>query len=74
MQDFVLVCEVGDLVSPDAGIVEALARLRLAAQRLGGDIVLRGADDDLIGLIAFMGLAEVIRCDGSGVEVRGKPE
>jgi hypothetical protein len=70
----VVVCDVGGLESADAGTVEALARLRLVARRVGGDILLRGATDELIGLIAFMGLADVIRCGGSGLETRGQPE
>jgi ABC-type transporter Mla MlaB component len=52
-------CEV-DSVAPDAVTVEALARLRLAAQRRGCRIRLRNASPELLELVAFMGLRDVL--------------
>ena len=50
---------------PDLDAVDALARLALAARRLGCAIRLRDADPDLAGLLALVGLAR---------EVVGEPE
>ena len=52
-------CDV-DGVGVDAGTVDALARLQLAAHRRGCVIRLRGASDELRALVAFMGLADVL--------------
>jgi len=51
-------------VDPDAVTVDALARLQLAARRHGCQIRLRRASDELLELVAFMGLADVcVTCD-----------
>ena len=50
-------------VEPDAVTVDALARLQLAASRTGCRVVLRHASDDLLELVAFMGLADVLGDD-----------
>ncbi|HZL49273.1 MAG TPA: hypothetical protein VFC30_09710 [Solirubrobacteraceae bacterium] len=55
-------CEVAD-VATDAVAVDALARLALAARRRGCAIHLCGASPELGALVAFMGLAEVLRED-----------
>jgi ABC-type transporter Mla MlaB component len=47
-------------VEADAVTVDALARLQLAAQRLGCRVRLENASDDLRDLIAFMGLQDVV--------------
>ena len=47
-------------VEPDAVTVDALARLQLAANRSGCRVVLRRASDDLLALVAFMRLADVL--------------
>jgi ABC-type transporter Mla MlaB component len=52
-------CDVAG-VEPDAVTVDALARLQLAAQRQGCQIRLRHASDDLLDVVAFMGLADVL--------------
>ena len=52
-------CDVAG-VEPDAVTVDALARLQLAARRLGCEIRLRNASDELSELIAFMGLTDVL--------------
>jgi ABC-type transporter Mla MlaB component len=55
----VVVCEVGT-VEPDAVTVDALARLQLAARRSGCGIRLRSASRELLELVAFMGLEDVL--------------
>ena len=40
--------------------VEALARLQLAAHRYGCRVTLRNASAELLDLVAFMGLRDVI--------------
>jgi ABC-type transporter Mla MlaB component len=55
----VAMCDVTG-VAADAVTVDALARLQLAAKRNRCVIRLRGASDDLRGLVAFMGLQDVL--------------
>ena len=55
----VALCDVSG-VEPDAVTVDALARLQLAAQRRGCQVRLRNASDTLRGLVAFMGLRDVL--------------
>ena len=64
-----LVCDTSALREPDLGTVADLARLQLAARRLHLDVVLRNASTALVELIAFVGLAEVLR-----VEPQRQPE
>jgi hypothetical protein len=52
-------CEVGELEA-DAVAVEALASLRLAAARHGLRLRLRGASPELVELVGFMGLRELL--------------
>lgn len=52
-------CDVAG-VSPDAPTVEALARLHLAAKRHGCQMRLRNASAELMDLVGFMGLGEVL--------------
>ena len=52
-------CDVAD-VSPDAPTVEALARLHLAAKRYGCRVRLCNASAELMDLVGFMGLGEVL--------------
>jgi ABC-type transporter Mla MlaB component len=47
-------------VEPDAVTVDALARLQLAAKRHGCQVRLRDASPELLELVAFMGLTEVL--------------
>jgi ABC-type transporter Mla MlaB component len=54
-------CEV-DGVEPDAVTVDALARLQLAAHRYGCQVRLCGASDELLELVAFMGLEDILPC------------
>jgi hypothetical protein len=70
-----VVCDVQALV-PDAAAVDGLARLRLVARRLGCDLRVRRASDELKDLLAFVGLADaVLGVDaGQGVELGREPE
>jgi ABC-type transporter Mla MlaB component len=55
----ILLCDVSD-VGADAVVVDALARLQLAARRNGCEIRLCRASSELRELVAFMGLANVL--------------
>ena len=55
----VALCDVAG-VDPDAVTVEALARLQLAARRHGCQVRLRHASDELLDLVTFMGLRDVL--------------
>jgi len=52
-------CDVRD-VTPDAATVDALARLQLAAGRNGCQVRLRNASPELLELVSFLGLADVL--------------
>jgi len=52
-------CDVTGVES-DAVTVDALARLQLAAQRIGCRVRLRNASDELRDLVALMGLTDVL--------------
>jgi hypothetical protein len=69
-----VVCDVG-AVAPDAPAVDALARLQLTARRLGLDVGLRNASDELLELISLVGLCDVLPvCAGSGIDPGGQTE
>ncbi|MFB6893922.1 STAS domain-containing protein [Kitasatospora sp. NPDC056327] len=55
-----LSCDLAALSAPDLAVVDALARLRLAAARHGVRLVLRNASGPLRELLAFSGLAAVL--------------
>ncbi len=55
----VVVCDVRG-VEVDAVTVDALARLQLAARRQGCRVLLAHAGRELIDLVAFMGLGDVL--------------
>jgi hypothetical protein len=63
-----LACDVAGLEDPDMGTVDALARMALAARRLGCDVELRHARPDLLELLVLAGLDEL------AVEVRRQAE
>ncbi len=73
-------CDASAVAAPDAGTVEALARLRLTAQRHGCRFRVSRAGHRLRELIALTGLTEILLVevplagDASVVEVRGEPE
>ncbi len=55
----IALCDV-EGVEPDAVTVDALARLQLAARRTGCQVRLRNASAELLELVAFMGLSDVL--------------
>ena len=55
----VVLCDASS-VPADAVTVDALARLQLAARRRDCQVRLRHASDDLLDLLAFMGLQDVV--------------
>jgi len=63
-----LVCDVHAL-APDAAAIDALARLQLAARRVGLEVRLCRASKELCGLLELVGLSDVLR-----VETGGQPE
>jgi hypothetical protein len=58
----VIVCDLTG-VQASVATVDALARLALALKRQGARLQLRHASAELVDLIAFMGLAEVLRVE-----------
>ena len=70
-----ILVDVSAMTDPDCGTVDDLARLQLAARRLGQQVFLFGAGPRLIELVEMAGLADVLPAvQGSGVEVRRESE
>ncbi len=68
-------CDVEAVRHPDVETVEALARLQLAASRIGGRIWLLRAPPELRELITLVGLEAVLPLRGDlPVEPRREPE
>jgi predicted lactoylglutathione lyase len=67
----IALCDVGG-VEPDAVTVDALARLQLAAGRIDCQVLLRHASDELLELVAFMGLTDVLP-DRGGRPMSSRP-
>ena len=71
------------LTEPRLAEINHIARLQLAVRRQGCQVQLRNADEALLDLIAFAGLAEVLRVEvrreseegeePRGVEEKGQP-
>ena len=55
----VAICDVRG-VEPDAVTVDALARLQLGARHYGCRVYLQGASAELLELVAFLGLEDVL--------------
>jgi ABC-type transporter Mla MlaB component len=55
----IALCDVSGVL-PDAVTVDALARLQLAARGYRCQVRLRNASPELLDLVAFMGLADVV--------------
>ena len=71
----VVVCDVRGLVRQDLDAIDAVARLALAARRLGCGVRLENASSELRDLVAFVGLAEILPCSiASAVESGGQAE
>ncbi|WP_030841515.1 STAS domain-containing protein [Streptomyces hygroscopicus] len=71
--------DVGGVRRPDLAVVEALARLRLTARRLGCGIQLLNAGGELLRLLAWTGLDEALTAPAPsgrapGPEPRGEAE
>jgi hypothetical protein len=64
-EEVFVICDVGGITDPSGVTVEALARLRLTALRLGADTRVHGAHPRLRQLLAFTGLRAVIPIDGA---------
>ena len=58
----IALCDVGALRA-DAVALDALARMQVAAGRMGRQVVLRHVTDELRGLIALVGLNGVLRIE-----------
>ncbi|MFJ8868092.1 STAS domain-containing protein [Streptomyces sp. NPDC102473] len=62
-------CDVGGVVRPDLGLVEAIARLGLVARRAGGvELRLRNVPPELGALLGLVGLTDVV------ANIRPSPE
>jgi ABC-type transporter Mla MlaB component len=57
-----VVCDLAALNQPDLATVDALARLTLAARRLGCRVHVRDAPPELRPLLEMLGLADVVPC------------
>jgi ABC-type transporter Mla MlaB component len=55
----IALCDVRG-VEPDAVTIDALARLQLGAARQGCEVRLRGTSGELLELVSFMGLRDVL--------------
>lgn len=73
-EDVDVVCDVSALIHPDLGTIDGLARLALAFRRLGYDFRLDPAPSELTGLLALVGLGDVVPCAESVVEPRRQAE
>ena len=69
-----IVFDVGAAEADDLAMVGAIARIELAARRLGCEVRLHGASRDLLDLLAFAGLDDVLRRCRLCVEPRREPE
>jgi ABC-type transporter Mla MlaB component len=55
----IALCDVTE-IEPDVVSVDALARVQLAVRRRGCQARVRGASSELLDLLAFMGLRDVL--------------
>ncbi len=67
---FVISFDAGAITGADEAVLDALARLQLAARRIGVSIELRNARRELVDLLNLVGLASELL----GVEVERQPE
>lgn len=61
----VVVVDVSGYQRPDLQLIDMIARVRLAAARLGASFAVRGAGPDVVRLLELVGLPEVIPLDAS---------
>jgi hypothetical protein len=64
-------CDVSAL-APTADAIDALARLQLAARRLGLQVRIRHASAELQELLAFVGLRDALRIEMEGQTEQGE--
>ena len=69
----IVLYDASELVA-DAATVDALARMQLDAGRRGAEIRLVGASESLRGLIAFVGLQDVLKEGSLQVDPWGQAE
>ncbi len=67
-----LVCDAGGLSGADLHAVADLARLHAAARRLNLQLIVRNASAELVELVAFVGLSDVLRLELEGQSEEGK--
>ncbi len=53
-------------LDPDAVTIDGLARLQLSSRRVGLELRLRHASGELLELLTFVGLDEVLRLEAGG--------
>lgn len=68
----VVICDLRG-VEPDAIAVDALCRLQLGARRNRCQVRLRHASDELVELIGFMGLTDVLPEEGGESRREDRP-
>jgi ABC-type transporter Mla MlaB component len=56
-----LLCDVAEVVHPDAETVDALARIHLIVRRQGASVYFLGASAQLRDLLGFVGLDELVQ-------------
>lgn len=64
-----VICDVAELVDPDAAALDAICRMRLAARQAGSGLQIRNASRGLQELLDLTGLSDVVpKAAGSGLE------
>lgn len=71
---YVVAIDVDSALTPDAAIVDALARLQLTALRAGGRVYLRAGSEDLRRLLHLTGLADLLTPAPGSVGLDGQSE
>ncbi len=67
----IVVCDVATVIEPDAGTIDALARVALAARRLDCKLRLEHPTVELADLLAFAGLQDVLPWTSSSRDSAG---
>ena len=62
----VIVYDAGAVTEPDAATLDALARLLLAARRIGASVEVRNPRRELVDLLTLVGLAGELGLEPSG--------
>lgn len=56
----IVICDLGRITTPDAAVIDALARVQLTARRLGRTVLYRSASPFVRSLLDLAGLEQVI--------------